>query len=121
LNPGRIHGHRDFDPADVLSHCRTNSQRQLWYVALTDRREFSQEEPKAMTRRRRDFYCRDSSERVWMLESTWCEDCRLPDLGIDDPTEFEEDGLVYIEGRCRICGCRLTSEIVDQRSPPPPS
>lgn len=67
---------------------------------------------------RRDFYRRDRSERTWMLENTWCDGCRLPDLGMDDPREFEEDGHVYIEGRCRICGRTLTSEVVDQRVPP---
>lgn len=66
----------------------------------------------------RDFYRRDRSERTWMLENTWCDGCRLPDLGMDDPCEFEEDGHVYIEGRCRICGRTLTSEVVDQRVPP---
>ena len=52
-----------------------------------------------------------------MVESTWCENCRLPDLGIENPMEFEEDGHVFIEGQCRICGRRLTTEIVDQRAP----
>lgn len=65
----------------------------------------------------RDFFQRDRAERSWMIENTWCGGCRLPDLGIDDPNEFEEDGLVYIEGRCRVCRALLTSEVVDQRVP----
>ena len=69
-----------------------------------------------MGRVKRDFYQRDDSERIWMLENTWCADCRLPDLGIDSPREFEEDGQVYLEGSCRICGRRLMSEVVDHRA-----
>ena len=68
-----------------------------------------------MSRVNRNFYRRDGAERDWMQESTWCNRCRLPDLGIDDPEEFEEDGRVYVEGRCRICRQTLTSEVVDQR------
>lgn len=56
-----------------------------------------------------------------MVENTWCGGCSLPDLGIDDPSEFEEDGLIFIEGRCRICGPTLRSEVVDQRVPASPA
>ncbi|MCP4035438.1 MAG: hypothetical protein GY733_00755 [bacterium] len=68
-----------------------------------------------MGRVQRDFYRRECTERTWMIENTWCGHCRLPDLGIDDPREFEEDGCIYLEGVCRICGRTLTSEVVDQR------
>jgi hypothetical protein len=70
-----------------------------------------------MGRVARNFFLRDSSERSWIIENTWCGGCLLPDLGIDDPNEFEEDGLVFIEGRCRICRVTLMSEVVDQRAP----
>ncbi len=69
-----------------------------------------------MPRLQRDFFNRDESERSWMIESTWCDTCGLPDLGIENPMEFEEDGHVYIEGSCRICGRRLMTEVVDQRA-----
>lgn len=69
-----------------------------------------------MSRMSLNFYRRDDAERMWMQENTWCHRCRLPDLGIDDPEEFEEDGQVFIEGRCRICRNTLRSEIVDQRA-----
>lgn len=68
-----------------------------------------------MNRIERDFFLRDESERAWMIESTWCSSCRLPDLGIDEPQEFEIDGQIYLEGRCRICRRVLTSEVHDQR------
>lgn len=74
-----------------------------------------------MSRVDRDFFQRDSAERAWMVENTWCGGCSLPDLGIDDPSEFEEDGLIFIEGRCRICGPTLRSEVVDQRVPASPA
>ncbi len=72
-----------------------------------------------MSRTERDFYRRDESERAWMIENTWCGACRLPDLGIDEPREFEDDGRIYLEGRCRICRRVLTSEVVDQRERSP--
>lgn len=54
-----------------------------------------------------------------MIENTWCAECCLPDLGIDDPREFELEGRVYLEGQCRICRRTLTSEVVDQRESTP--
>ncbi len=72
-----------------------------------------------MSRTERDFFLRDESERAWMVENTWCAVCRLPDLGIEHPREFEVDGGVYLEGECRICRGTLTSEVVDQRESSP--
>lgn len=69
-----------------------------------------------MGRLSRDFFLRDAAEQDWLQENTWCSGCRLPDLGIDDPREFEEDGQVFIQGSCRICRMKLTSEVVDQRT-----
>ena len=68
-----------------------------------------------MARVMRDFYQRGPSERNWMVESTWCGECRIHDLGLDDPVEYEEEGRIYVEGRCRICGEPTLAEIVDQR------
>jgi hypothetical protein len=68
-----------------------------------------------MARVIRDFYQRGSSERSWMIESTWCGNCRIHDLGLDNPIEFEEEGRVFVEGHCRICGDTTLAEIVDQR------
>jgi hypothetical protein len=68
-----------------------------------------------MARLMRNFYQRGSSERSWMIESTWCGTCRLHDLGLENPVEFEEEGRVYVEGHCRICGETTLAEVVDQR------
>lgn len=64
----------------------------------------------------RDFSLREGAVQNWLQENTWCSGCRLPDLGIDDPREFEAEGQVFIEGSCRICRLKLTSEVVDQRT-----
>jgi len=71
-----------------------------------------------MNRIDRDFYQREAAERDWMIENTWCGECQLPDLGIDEPREFEEAGRIFLEGDCRICRRTLTSEVVDQRDRP---
>lgn len=69
-----------------------------------------------MARIARDFYARKPSEQAWVRENTWCEECRLPDLGLDLPVEFEEDERVFVQGECRICGNLVKTELVDQRA-----
>ena len=68
-----------------------------------------------MSRVARRFESRSISEQGWLLDNTWCEFCGMYDLGMLDPEEYELDGRVFIEGRCRVCGRDLKSEIVDQR------
>lgn len=70
-----------------------------------------------MTRVLREFSERTAWERQWLVENTWCDVCRLPDLGVAEPIEFEEDGRVFMEGYCCVCGGLVTAEIVDQRRP----
>lgn len=38
-----------------------------------------------------------------MLENTWCNVCNAPDLGLKEPTEYEENGKTFIEDLCRKC------------------
>lgn len=68
-----------------------------------------------MTRIDRDFEARSAWEQQWLCENTWCQACRIADLGLVDPSEFEEDGRVYVQGYCRACGGVVLSEVVDQR------
>ncbi len=68
-----------------------------------------------MSRVARRFESRSISEQGWLLDNTWCEFCGIYDLGMLDPEEYELDGRIFIEGRCRVCGRDLRSEIVDQR------
>lgn len=65
-----------------------------------------------MTRKEHDYSLRSPFERSYFEEDTWCDICQAADLGLVDPHEFEEDGRVFIEGKCRKCGNRVVSEII---------
>lgn len=69
-----------------------------------------------MTRKYRNLNARDQFERDWLIENTWCGHCRLADLGIDKPIEYEADGRLFIEGICRGCSRTVKSEIVEPGS-----
>ncbi len=68
-------------------------------------------------RRKRDFQQHEPALREWLLNHTWCEKCAAADLGMDNPHEYEEDGILYIEGNCLKCGSivRATIEVKDVR------
>lgn len=66
-----------------------------------------------MTRKPRNLNARDQFEREWLIQNTWCDHCSIADLGIDEPSEYEEAGRVFIEGVCRRCGKKVKSEIVE--------
>jgi len=65
----------------------------------------------------RDFNEREAPVREWLLHHTWCESCKAPDLGMTDPAEYEEDGVVYVEGRCARCGSVVISSIEQKDVP----
>lgn len=65
-----------------------------------------------MAKTERDFYDRPLDERRWLENETWCDSCLQPDLGLVEPHEYEENGAVFIEGKCRTCGGRVASKIV---------
>ncbi len=67
-----------------------------------------------MARVDRDFLARPAWEQSWMVENTWCDVCGEADLGLDSPSEYADDGRVYVEGVCRRCGGAVCSEIVAQ-------
>ena len=62
----------------------------------------------------RPFLNRPEFERQHLLEHTWCDACEKPDLGMHSPREYEENGLVYVEGLCNRCGQTVRSEIIEQ-------
>jgi len=66
-------------------------------------------------KRQRNFALRPANERRWMLENTWCENCQKADLGMINPTEFEEAGTVVVEGRGRVCASSIRS-VVEERN-----
>jgi len=59
----------------------------------------------------RDFFARNPLEQSTLLEETWCASCQEADLGMEDPQEYEEAGLVFVIGRCVKCGGVVQSEL----------
>lgn len=71
-----------------------------------------------MSRIPRDFEARPAAERAALLAEAWCDACDQADRGLRDPTEFEQDGRVFLEGRCAACGATVCSEIMEEDGPP---
>jgi hypothetical protein len=59
----------------------------------------------------RDFHQRSEEEQASFLEQTWCDSCQEVDLGMTDPEEYELDGKIIIEGKCKKCAGTVTTEI----------
>ena len=66
-----------------------------------------------MEKLERDFYQRSAEEQASFLEQTWCNNCQEVDLGMTDPKEYEVDGQIVIEGKCKKCGEIVTTELAD--------
>ena len=64
----------------------------------------------------RDFGANPPWLRQWYLKHTWCNTCNKADLGMIEPNEYEEDGRVYVEGDCEVCGERVFSEVVERET-----
>jgi len=67
-----------------------------------------------MAKQERDFYKRDPEEQAAFLEQTWCNNCLEVDLGMTDPVEYEQDGTIMIEGKCKKCGEPVITELADE-------
>jgi hypothetical protein len=35
-------------------------------------------------------------------------------LGLTDPQEYSEDGRVFVQGKCKVCGNLVVSEILEE-------
>jgi len=44
---------------------------------------------------------------------SWCDTCNQADLGMREPHEFEEDGIIIVEGLCRKCGSSIRNIITE--------
>ena len=64
-----------------------------------------------MARIERKFSTRNAEEKRWFASNTWCDCCAKADLGLTDPIEYEEDGKIFIEGKCIHCGHRVVSSV----------
>ncbi|GAA6133449.1 hypothetical protein NBRC116188_02380 [Oceaniserpentilla sp. 4NH20-0058] len=67
-----------------------------------------------MAKQERDFYQRDPEDQAAFLEQTWCNNCLEVDLGMVDPVEYEQDGTIMIEGKCKKCGESVITELADE-------
>ncbi|MDF1762229.1 MAG: hypothetical protein P1U57_02370 [Oleibacter sp.] len=64
-------------------------------------------------RTERDFNARDTEDQQAFLTQTWCNECMAADLGMKEPVEYEQDGVIYIEGKCVKCNAPVCTEIAD--------
>ena len=62
----------------------------------------------------RDFSCRSEEEQQAFLEQTWCDNCMEVNLGMRDPVEYEQNDIVFIEGKCNRCGTVILTELTDE-------
>ena len=60
---------------------------------------------------KRDFYARSAEEQNDFLAMTWCNACMQADLGMVEPEEYELADTIFIEGKCRVCGGVVTTEL----------
>lgn len=67
-----------------------------------------------MERNERDFFSRPQEDQQALLKHTWCPNCMEVDLGMSDPVEYEQKGIVFIEGQCNKCGETITTEITEE-------
>jgi len=69
-----------------------------------------------MVRIERKFSGRDAQDQRWLVANTWCDYCAKADLGLTEPVEYEEDGQIFVEGKCRGCGQRVVSSICEKNA-----
>jgi hypothetical protein len=71
-----------------------------------------------MARIERNFGDRDAQEQRWLVANTWCDYCAKADLGLTAPVEYEEDGQIFVEGKCKCCGQRTVSSVGERDAKP---
>ncbi|MCV6589819.1 MAG: hypothetical protein OIF57_12420 [Marinobacterium sp.] len=62
----------------------------------------------------RDFFSRGADEQQAFLEQTWCDNCQQVNSGMVEPHEYELKGVIYIEGKCKVCGTVILTELTDE-------
>lgn len=67
-----------------------------------------------MKKKSRDFAIRSVEAQEALLAEVWCPRCDEMDLGLDDPEEFEGNGLILLEGKCTRCGYTIIAEINEE-------
>lgn len=62
----------------------------------------------------RDFNLRDEEERKAFLEETWCDHCQEVNLGMINPEEYEQNDIIFVEGKCVKCSNIILTEITEE-------
>jgi hypothetical protein len=65
-------------------------------------------------RNQRNYFLRTTEERKWIESNTWCNICDKADIGMNEVVEIEEDGEIFVEGKCLLCGQTVHSTIEEQ-------
>lgn len=60
---------------------------------------------------KRDFSERDEFQQYDVLKAVWCDECNAANLGVEDPIEYEEGGVILLEGKCAQCGEEVVARI----------
>lgn len=63
---------------------------------------------------KRDFYLREEEERDLLIAEVWCHRCQDFNLGLDEPVEYEGNGMIFLEGKCAQCASTVVMEILEQ-------
>ena len=58
-----------------------------------------------------EFLLRTEEEQELLIADVWCSKCQEYNLGLDEPHEFEGNGVMFLEGKCTQCGLTVTAEI----------
>jgi len=61
----------------------------------------------------RDFSARSQAEQQDFIENTWCDSCQKENLGLNSPCEYELSGIIYVEGKCKVCSNIVVTEFTD--------
>ncbi len=60
-----------------------------------------------------EFNLRTEEEREMLIADVWCSKCQEYNTGLDEPHEYEGNGVLFLEGKCTQCGSTVASEILN--------
>ncbi|MGK0474971.1 MAG: hypothetical protein ACJAYV_000622 [Oleispira sp.] len=62
----------------------------------------------------RNFEDRTDEDKEAFLTQTWCNACQAADLGMVEPKEYELNGTIIVEGKCKTCSEVSLTEVADE-------
>ena len=62
----------------------------------------------------RNFEDRTAEDKEAFLTQTWCNACQAADLGMVEAKEYELNGAIIVEGKCKVCGEVSLTEVADE-------